>query len=438
MMTGMIMLPEAARSALLLMLFLLLIIQLMTFCYLRGSRMLKWKKASALLLAIAVLLLLSFLAEGSARDTFHQPMWAATEAVMHIPAAAVIAFLLLSCIYTAWILRQGVKERKNTVTRDSIRESANNLPMGLCFARSSGQPFLVNRRMESLSQELCGIPLQNAESFWQTMLEGELKNGAIRSRVLDVPAVIFPDGEAWVFDRQTFMMDGQEVVQMTAADTTELYGLTCRLKQDNSVLRGMNARLKLYGRKVEDLTRTQERLAMKVRIHDSIGQNLLATRYFLAQEAQGIEGLSLEPVLQKWHQSIAMLRREEMPEETKGALKYLTDAAESAGVKVVVSGAMPDRGAAVEFIVAAGAEALTNAVRHADAKTLKIAIHEMPLVYVAVFTNDGEQPETTVQEGGGLSGLRKRIETAGGTMSVSAQPEFMLKITIPKDLTEHR
>lgn len=433
MMNGMILLPTAARSAVLVVLFLLLIFQLMTFCYLQGSRMSWRKKTPALILAAAGLILLSFLAEGSARDTFQDPMWAVTKTVMQIPAAVVLTFLVLSCLYTVWILRQGRRERKHTITRESIRESANSLPMGLCFARSSGQPFLVNRKMESLSQELCGETLQNAESFWQTVSEGILKNEAMRSRVLDIPAVILPDGAAWVFDRQTFTMDGQEVVQMTATDATELYGLTCRLKQENSVLRGMNARLKLYGRKVEDLTRTQERLAMKVRIHDSIGQNLMATRYFLAQEAQGIEGLSLDPILQKWHQSIAMLRREEMPEETIGALKYLTDAAESAGVRVVVSGTMPDRGAAVEFIVAAGAEALTNAVRHADAKTLKIAIQEMPLVYSAVFTNDGELPEAPLQEGGGLSGLRKRIEAAGGTMFVSIQPEFALKITIPKE-----
>lgn len=122
-----------------------------------------------------------------------------------------------------------------------------------------------------------------------------------------------------------------------------------------------------------------------------------------------------------------------MPEETKGALKYLTDAAESAGVRVVVSGTMPERGSAMEFIVASGAEALTNAVRHADAKILKITLQEMPLVYSAVFTNDGERPKAPLQEGGGLSGLRKRIEAAGGTMSVSVEPEFALKITVPKE-----
>jgi len=36
-------------------------------------------------------------------------------------------------------------------------------------------------------------------------------------------------------------------------------------------------------------------------------------------------------------------------------------------------------------------------------------------------------------EGGGLSTLRRRVERAGGTMTVQSFPQFKLTVTIPKE-----
>lgn len=73
------------------------------------------------------------------------------------------------------------------------------------------------------------------------------------------------------------------------------------------------------------------------------------------------------------------------------------------------------------------------AVRHAGAKQLRVNVSQTDLVCSAVFTNDGRRPAKPLQEGGGLKGLRRRIEGEGGTMTVSADPEFTLTVTIPKE-----
>ena len=36
-------------------------------------------------------------------------------------------------------------------------------------------------------------------------------------------------------------------------------------------------------------------------------------------------------------------------------------------------------------------------------------------------------------EGGGLSTLRRRVERAGGIMTVQSFPEFKLTVTVPKE-----
>mgnify|MGYP003376182879 CR=1 FL=1 len=89
-------------------------------------------------------------------------------------------------------------------------------------------------------------------------------------------------------------------------------------------------------------------------------------------------------------------------------------------MEVLLQGEMPEDDRAVELITAAGAEALTNAVRHAGAKQLRVNVSQTDLVCSAVFTNDGRR-------------LRRRIEGEGGTMTVSADPEFTLTVTIPKE-----
>ena len=95
------------------------------------------------------------------------------------------------------------------------------MSMGLCFFKEAGQLILVNLKMEKLSQLLCGKALQNGESFWQMISQGDLKSGARRSRIMDVPAVILPDGSAWIFDRKVICMNGEEIFQVTAMDATD-------------------------------------------------------------------------------------------------------------------------------------------------------------------------------------------------------------------------
>ena len=423
-------LSDAGYSLLLILLFFTFSFQLFVCCVIYFSRA-KWVHCKALSILTAVSLLsLSLLSSGTDGQISDKLMVEVARKIMDIPAMTVFVFVALAAGYAYWILLYEWKYRKSAITRGSVREGADLMPMGLCFFKGYGQPILVNIKMNELSHLLCGEGLQNGESFWHTVSEGNLKSGARRSSILNVPAVILQDGKAWIFDRQKIYLDGEEIIQVTAMDATELYCLSNRLKEENLLLRNMNTRLKMHKLKVYELTRTQHRLAMKIQIHDSIGQNLMMTRYYLTQE-----DLDRDPahIIRKWQQTIALLRLEVEHDKLNGTFKYLTDAAESAGVEVVLQGEMPQENRVVELITAAGAEALTNAVRHADAKKLKVKITWADMIYGIEFTNDGRKPEQPFREGGGLMEIRRRIENEGGTMTVSADSNFSLVITNPKE-----
>ena len=192
-------LSDAGHSLVLILLFFALIFQMYVCCIGYFYRA-KWTHCKILsILAAISLLLLSCLTAGTARQTFDEPMWATTRKLMDIPAVAVFAFIAFATGYACWILWHEWRYRKSTITRASVREGADLMSMGLCFFKEAGrQLILVNLKMEKLSQLLCGTALQNGESFWQMISQGDLKSGARRSRIMDVPAVILPDGSAWI------------------------------------------------------------------------------------------------------------------------------------------------------------------------------------------------------------------------------------------------
>ena len=139
----------------------------------------------------------------------------------------------------------------------------------------------------------------------------------------------------------------------------------------------------------------------------------------------------------KWKRIAALLRQEDSGEECTGVIKYLTNAAESAGVRIILEGEMPEKPETQELIVAAGAEALTNAVRHAGVRELRMIIKENSDSYLIDFLNDcgdaANSSPMTVSEGGGLSSLRHRVESSGGIMSVKRGDVFTLSIILPKE-----
>ena len=47
------------------------------------------------------------------------------------------------------------------------------------------------------------------------------------------------------------------------------------------------------------------------------------------------------------------------------------------------------------------------------------------------ITNNGPAPPENFTEGGGLSGMRKKLEPYGGTLRAVASPRFVLEIHIP-------
>ena len=350
-----------------------------------------------------------------------------------IPAASawlcqqpVIVPVLLICVlggYFAYLFREELQYRRNTITRSSIKEGVDKISSGLCFYVEGGRLILCNSRMYELCHTIVGRDLQNAELFWQILSGGEVCAGIERLSFGSYPSFRLPDGNVWTFARE----EVDDFIQLTAADTTLQQSLTDELREKNLDLAALNLRLRKYGENVDELARAKERLETKVRIHGELGQALLAARRYLVDEN------AQEPPLDIWRRNIAMLRKEMEAKKAEDPLQILQKAATSAGVQLEIQGDLPEETEYRQFFLVAASEALTNAVFHAGAKTLRIELTEAASRWAMRFTNDGAKPKKPVTEGGGLGSLRRKAESIGASMTVESRPEFALTITGRKE-----
>ena len=319
-----------------------------------------------------------------------------------------------------------VNQHKKAITPSAIKESLDHLETGLCFAQPNGLVLLTNYRMNELSHAIFGTSIQNANLFWKALSSEQPVETVTRITFEEQPEFRLPDNTIWTFHRETLV----GAIQITAADTTRQHQLVDELQSRHRELEEMNARIRSYGDKVDEYVSARERLETRVNLHGFLGQALLMTRHYLQYENG-----NPKKIIDIWQRNIDVLRLEIEPQQTTDSMASLQNAANAIGMQVHVNGRLPENAQTRKLIAAMGAETLTNAVRHADARQLWIDVEETETAHVIRYTNDGTVPKGPIAEGGGLGTVRRKIEAAGGTISIEAEPQFVLTIIFQRGVT---
>ncbi len=325
--------------------------------------------------------------------------------------------------------------KRARINRMSIKESLDNLPSGVCFARENGTLILCNRQMQRLYRRLAGTDLQRLSELRRAVAQ---PGGGIS--VLDAGAHIlrFPEGRVWQFT-ESIATDayGRRYTQALAQDITELADRRARLERENAALLDANARARKLYHELDDMVREEETLAMKMRLHDEIGVGLLSARKALEE---GAPLAALQRCGAAWAAIAGIFRTAETGGGEAGAsascrreLEELIRAAAGIGIRIAIEGALPKSEAAAYLIITAMRVCATNAVRHAHADQLFVKICESGGAILVAIENSGDAPGQEITEGGGLSDLRRRTERAGGVMLVNSVPVFRLTLTLPKE-----
>lgn len=325
---------------------------------------------------------------------------------------------------------QKLKERYH-ISR-MIRNAINTYPDGICFAAADGRPILANKKINDVCYELTGHTITNATAMWQALSLRAIPKSHEDTKEAESILCRIEDGTVWQFQRRLLQVDKSQITQYEASDITELYEYRNRLEENNRRVTELHNRQRELLKNIVQNNLDKELLSAKMRIHDAFGRLLIMTKNVLAEDnAEQNE----RELFSAWENVIADMENAAVTTETREASpqKELIQVADLIGCRVEFQGRQPTERKALLLLYAAIREALTNAVKHAGADMLTIYISENNGQYDVEIQNNGRTAVSPIQESGGLSSLRKRLEQEGATLSYRYEGAVTLILTIPKE-----
>lgn len=407
---------QTACGIFILLLMIMALYLLIAACVLHMGQ--KKDKIAAFVLVIFVFLLLqnSIDIRWSYKNIF-------TDWLGNLPYIVWMLLLFFVTVSEAVLLLKLLRQKERRLTPNAVKESLDTLPDGVCFFEPDGRPILVNTQMNRISSELFDTEILNAEHFLNRLKENNEKIIRTTPTILVKTA----DEKVWEFSQTILKIKNAEVHELIACDITQQYQLSGELKQRNEQLNKVNERLHRFSRDMVYFTAEKELLEAKIRVHDDVGQALLAFRSYLAQEQ---EKRNRNDLLLLWRYVILVMKKETAP---AGEWDILEKTAQSLHIKINLSGELPENVQQKTAILTAIHECLTNTAKHARGDCLDILVKSEDTLLTAQFTNNGQIPDGDIQEGGGLKNLRNIVERAGGTMTIESTPRFLLRIDFVKN-----
>jgi two-component system sensor histidine kinase DesK len=202
-----------------------------------------------------------------------------------------------------------------------------------------------------------------------------------------------------------------------------------------------DTKLRMAQEEIEQLAAVAERERIARDLHDVLGHTLsvivlkaeLAGRLIerdpqrAAQEIADVERTA-RTALSEVREAIGGYRSQGLPAEMELARNTL----QAAGVALACESPLPHLHAAEETVLClAVREAVTNIVRHAQATHCRIRFTTSGDGYHSLLiSDDGAHPK--LEEGNGLRGMRERIQSLGGRLSITADPGVTLLIELPQ------
>lgn len=335
--------------------------------------------------------------------------------------------------------------KKNTSAK-MIKKAIDSYPGGICFSALDGRVILVNEKMNKLALELTGHTILNAKAAWEKLTNFANNGKAEKLTQSWLPKDTnnenesthqqlffrFSDSSVWRFELR--FLDSN-TVQIEAAEITKLYRLSEELYENTIQLQDMQKRQKALLDSIVEINLNKEILAAKMHIHDELGHCLLAT---IKAITEGRLAENADVLRENWNSAIQDFSNISTvwTVSDSSLQSELMQVAELIGCKVIFSGKQPTQRKALQLLYATIREALTNAVRHADATELTVKIEQDEKRYHIEISDNGGVSVSSITEGNGLSALRQRLEQEGATLKVLCDNSVSLLVDIPFDFDE--
>lgn len=350
---------------------------------------------------------------------------------VNIPIYLFLGYDLILISIEISFLKKFIETSKTVIGNNSIKESMDNLPDGICFSKYDGTPLLVNRVMQDISYAVFGKMLANDITCSEDIKNNNIKKDA---QILQrEPLIIKTLGDIWYIK----IFDHNQVKETVAYKITLEWALYQEIEEKNRQIEKINASLKEYQQNVAEFTRNKEILQAKIKIHDKIGQCLIYFKRYLDMKEKTDE--DRYKLINLWKESLLIFKGEseninDNIDSSNNEAKFdkLISTAKDIGVSAHVKGNIPKGEGDLQLLVKIVHEALNNAIRHAKSENIWIEINEDKLNIHCKISNDGTFVKKPIIEKGGLKNIRQSIENCGGKMEINLDSNFTLILSWPK------
>jgi len=211
-------------------------------------------------------------------------------------------------------------------------------------------------------------------------------------------------------------------------DITKRWALTDQLRQQETELKLRGDELKDTIANLHILSREKELQNTKLRAHDILGGWLTMLLHAIRNEQAidldilRIQSRSLPHNLITGHGAAS----------PRDKLNSLQRSFETIGVEILLDGDLPGDEIKGHLLMDVIGEGVVNAVRHGFASKVYIRIRHSHDGWHLEITDNGRPPVQPIIEGGGIGGVRKKLEPHGGALKITANPRFVLTVDLPE------
>ena len=373
-----------------------------------------------------------------------RPLPAVAATVLTLPVIEAATGGLFMPLYGAallfWLLRGALvcfaryRELRTGMSALSIKEAIDALSSGILFCERDGYIVLINRRMWALMKLLTGGVGRDGRAFYARLSEGNCHPGCEKSELDGRMVYRLPDRSVWMFAENVIHIKRKAYYQISAADVTEQWDAAETLRSQNDELDRRSGELIKTISNLHEIYRREETLRAKSRIHDILGQRIAV----LIRSLRGNDRPE-QDLLDAFADGLMNDLREVSPDRSFAhEMELIIEMFAGIGVRVTFGGEFPPDPGISEVFMDVITEGVTNAVRHGFSAEIDITCAAEGRDWTLRISNSGIAPEGSVSEGGGISGMRRKLAGMGGTLGLQTEPLFVLTAIISEGAEECR
>ncbi len=379
------------------------------------------------LITVDLTALIEFIDFSSPSDrTVFSPL---AEMINAIPYPIHIILGIVSVWISVYSIYKAYKADKDSISGFTIKEALESLPTGIAFVSEDNTIHLSNKIMHNLCKELAGKDLISGIDIWGELCRLRSSNKCVIDE--KHPAFKLNDGKVWQFSKTAQGWHTGDYIEIKATDITELYGLREHTREFGDALTHRQERLKALTTIIESSTAEEIAVTMKVGFHDNFGNLITLTKEMLRETPENGEIGDIAGRFAVIGDIITDLTSDQNQDLS---LEEIQKFGERLGCEVVISGELSVDGEHKNTILLCINEALKNAYTHGDADKITVTINETTENITVTIHNETKTPLSEISEGGGLTGLRQRVEHAGGSFRIMTYDGVTMEIKLNKDI----